>query len=642
MNSFIGTQPLRTFLFLAVLTTALVPQTLHGEEEKWQLAMNNAELRDIVEEISGILGTTVVLDPRVSGRITVMSRQALDREGVRRLFYSVLDAHNFTVIDEGDRILITPVTEAKTRAGQDSAKTATASQFVTQVIELNTSSAADIAGLVRPLVSANGYVGPSVSANALVITDTAANVGRIAKVVRQLDSGQNNLHAVVQLKHAQAADVATIIESSLGKRNADTAIQVLPDTRTNRLIVIGPPAVRQRLLDLARGLDTPATASLDNARVIRLRHSNAKQLAEVLEAMGQGRKQASPVNGVKDNSSGAPFTIKADESQNALVLIAEPAQIRTIENIVRQLDQPRAQVLIHAAIVEISGDIAQAVGVQWSFSGGDAKGFINFPGTDIPIIGGLNFDENKSAPEGALLQLGGDRFGALISALASNTHSNLLSTPSLLTLDNQEAEIIVGQNVPFKTGSYATNSNGADNPFTTVERKDVGISLKIKPYINEGSTLRLEVEQEVSDIAPSVSGIDSSDLITNKRALKSTILADDGEIIVIGGLIRDSVRTQQSGVPLLRDIPYLGALFRWTRDTQTKSNLMVFLRPTIVRSKEDLADVSQQRYNALRQLSQPGAHGNNSLLLPAEARQLFEPAMDAPVFDLRKQMPVTP
>lgn len=642
MNGFIGAHSLRTLLFLAALATAFFHGPLRADEEKWQLAMNNAELRDIVEEISTILGTTVVLDPRVSGRITVMSRQALDREGVRRLFYSVLDAHHFTVIDEGDRILITPVAEAKTRASQGTAENATASQFVTQVIELNTSSASDIAGLVRPLVSVNGYVGPSVSANALVVTDTAANVGRIAKVVGQLDSGQNNLHAVMQLRHAQAADVATIIESSLGKRNADTAIQVLADNRTNRLIFIGPPAVRLRLLDLARGLDTPATASLDNARVIRLRHSDAKQLAEVLETMGQTRKQASNLGGVKENSSSAPFMIKADESQNALVLIAEPAQIRTIENIVSQLDQPRAQVLIHAAIVEISGDIAEAVGVQWGISSGDAKGFINFPGTDIPIIGGLTFDEKKSAPEGALLQLGNDRFGALISALASNTHSNLLSTPSLLTLDNQEAEIIVGQNVPFKTGSYATNSNGADNPFTTVERKDVGISLKIKPYINEGSTLRLEVEQEVSDIAPSVSGIDSSDLITNKRALKSTILADDGEIIVIGGLIRDSVRTQQSGVPLLRDIPYLGALFRWTRDTQTKSNLMVFLRPTIVRSKEDLADVSQQRYNALRKLSQQGANGNNSLLLPAESRQLFDPALDTPVFYLRKQTPVSP
>ncbi|RON58971.1 type II secretion system secretin GspD [Pseudomonas frederiksbergensis] len=639
MKIFTAAHTLRALLLLAVPALALMAGTLRAEEEKWQLAMNNAELRDIVEEFSTILGTTVVLDPRVSGRITVMSPQALDREGVRRLFYSVLDAHNFTVIDEGERLLITPVAEARTRAGKGSVNNATASQFVTRVIELNTSSASDIAGLIRPLVSVNGYVGPSVSANALVVTDTTANVQRIAEIVRQLDAGQNNLHAVVQLHHAHAVDVAPVIEASIGKRNAETVAQVLADPRTNRLIVIGPPSVRQRLIALAQGLDIPDTATPDNARVIRLRHSDARQLAEVLETLGQGKRPAQAVGGARDTASSATFMIKADESQNALVLIAEPAQIRTIETIVRQLDQPRAQVLIHAAIVEISGDIAQAIGVQWSMSTGDAKGFINFPGTDIPIVGGLAFDEKRSAPEGALLQLGSDRFGALVSALASSTRSNLLSTPSLLTLDNQEAEIIVGQNVPFKTGSYATNSNGAENPFTTVERKDVGISLKIKPYINEGSTLRLEVEQEVSDIAPSVSGIDSSDLITNKRALKSTILADDGEIIVIGGLIRDSVRTQQSGVPLLRDIPYLGALFRWSRDTQTKSNLMVFLRPTIVRSKEDLSGVSQQRYDTLRDLSKPGAGGNSSLLLPAHSRQLFDPAPDVPLLDLEPGTP---
>ncbi len=641
MNILTGARALRCILLTAVL--AILPWACaQAAEEKWQLAMNNAELRDIVEEISAILGTTVVLDPRVSGRVTVMSRQALDREGVRRLFYAVLDAHNFTVIDEGERILITPVSEAKTRAGTASSQKPTASQFVTRVIELNSASAAELAGLVRPLVSANGYVGPSAATNALVVTDTAANTQRITQVVRQLDAGQGSKHSVVQLQHAQASDLVPVIEASVGKRSADSAIQVLADARTNRLVLIGPAAVRQRLAELAGHLDIPSTSMPDNARVIRLRHSDAKQLAEILQSMGQVGKAGSTVAGSKESSTNASLLIKADESQNALVLIAEPAQVRTIESIVRQLDQPRAQVLIHAAIVEISGDIAEAVGVQWGLSTGDAKGFINFPGTDIPIVGGLKFDESKSAPEGALLRLGSDRFGALISALASNTQSNLLSTPSLLTLDNQQAEIIVGQNVPFKTGSYATNSNGADNPFTTVERKDVGISLKIKPYINEGSTLRLEVEQEVSDIAPSVSGVNTSDLITNKRALKSTILADDGEIIVIGGLIRDSVRTQQSGVPLLREIPYLGALFRWNRETQTKSNLMVFLRPTIVRSKEDLLDVSQQRYNALRNLSQDNARGNNSLLLPADSRQLFEPVSDAPLFDLRKSAPSQP
>lgn len=632
MNSFIRGRVLRVLFGLAVVGPLTLHGSLRAEEAQWQLAMNNAELRDVVEEFSAILGKTVVLDPRVSGRITVMSREALDREGVRRLFYSVLDAHNFTVIDEGERILITPVSDARTRAGND-AQSATPSQFVTRVLNLQSSIAADVAGLVRPLVSANGYVGPSVSSNAVVVTDTAANVQRIAGVVQQLDSGRNRNHVVVRLRHAQAGDIAPLMEASGGKREGDMAGLVIADARSNRLVIIGAPAVRQRLVDLARTLDVPAVVSQDNARVIRLRYSDAKQLAEVLESVGQDKKHTPALAGLRDSAPASPFMIKADESQNALVLIAEPAQVRTIENIVRELDQPRAQVLIHAAIVEISGDIAEAVGVQWGLNRGSAKGFINFPGTDVPVIGAMDLNKLDKSTEGAILRLGGDRFSALVSALASNTRSNLLSTPSLLTLDNQEAEIIVGKNVPFKTGSYATNSNGADNPFTTVERKDVGISLKVKPYINEGSTLRLEVQQEVSDIAPSVRGVDSSDLITNKRALKSTILADDGEIIVIGGLIRDSVQTQESGVPLLRSIPYLGALFRWTRDTQTKSNLMVFLRPTIVRSNEDLADVSRQRYDALRELSKPGSRKNNSLLLPRDARQLFESSTQAPTTD---------
>lgn len=614
---------MRCVVGAACIATLLYMGTVQAQEQRWQLTMNNAELRDVVEEMSNILGTTVILDPKVQGRISVMSRQALDREGVRRLFYSVLDAHDFSVIDQGDQILIVPVAQAKSRSGNESGRAPTSAQFVTQVIPLGISNASDLAGLVRPLISSNGYIGPSVSANALVVTDTAFNVRRIGEVVRQLDSGAKNTHELVDVRHGVAADIAQLMEASIGKQNPDSGIQVLADTRSNRLVIVGTPAVRQRLVQLARSLDTVAPARLDNARVIRLRYSDAKQLADVLDTMSQGMKQPTSAS-LKDNTTATSFMVRADENQNALVIVAEPAQLRTLEGIVRELDQPRAQVLIHAAIVEISGDISEALGVQWALNGGKASGLINFPGTGLPIIGGLKFDEKTVAPEGAILKLGGDHFSALVSALASNSRSNLLSTPSLLTLDNQQAEIIVGQNVPFKTGSYATNSSGADNPFTTVERKDVGISLKIKPYINEGSTLRLEVEQEVSDIAPAVSGVDSSDLITNKRALKSTILADDGEIIVIGGLIKDSVRTQQSGVPLLRDIPYLGALFRWSRDTQTKSNLMVFLRPTIVRSGQDLSGISQQRYQDLRDLSRPAPRQNHSLQLPDDAAQLFD------------------
>jgi general secretion pathway protein D len=614
---------MRCIVGVACIAILFYMGAVRAQEQRWQLTMNNAELRDVVEEISSILGTTVILDPKVQGRITVMSRQALDREGVRRLFYSVLDAHDFSVIDQGDQILIVPVAQAKSRSGTENGRTPASAQFVTQVMPLGISNASDLAGLVRPLISPNGYVGPSVSANALVVTDTAFNVRRIGEVVRQLDSGARNTHELVEVRHGVAADIAQLMEASIGKQNADSGIQVLADTRSNRLVIVGPPVVRQRLVQLARSLDTLAPARLDNAGVIRLRYSDAKQLADVLDTLGQGMKQPTSTS-LKDSAGAMPFMVRADADQNALVIVAEPAQLRTLEGIVRALDQPRAQVLIHAAIVEISGDISEALGVQWALSGNKASGLINFPGTGLPVVGGLKFDEKTVVPEGAVLKLGGDHFSALVSALASNSRSNLLSTPSLLTLDNQQAEIIVGQNVPFKTGSYATNSSGADNPFTTVERKDVGISLKIKPYINEGSTLRLEVEQEVSDIAPAVSGVDSSDLITNKRALKSTILADDGEIIVIGGLIKDSVRTQQSGVPLLRDIPYLGALFRWSRDTQTKSNLMVFLRPTIVRSGQDLSGISQQRYQDLRELSRPTPRQNHSLQLPDDAGQLFD------------------
>lgn len=614
-----------SFAGAMALALLCISESAWAEQTRWTLAMNNAELRDVVIEMSEILGKTVILDSRVQGRITVASKASLDREGVRRLFYSVLDANNFTVIDEGERILVTPVADAKTRAGNGDVATAEAAEFVTQVIELGSSSAADLAGLVRPLVSTHGYVGPSVSANALVITETASNVRRIAQVVRQLDSGSRNSHSLVELRHGLASDIAKVMEPSLGKQTADSATQVIVDVANNRLVLIGPAAVRQRLTALARTLDTPTSDRGDNARVIRLRHSDAKQLAGVLDAMGQGLGAGvvSTARG-KEQPTGANAStlVRADESQNALVIMADPAQLRTLENIIAQLDQPRSQVLIHAAIVEVSGDISQALGVQWGGKGGSAQGAITFPGAGA-VLG--VFGSDTPLPEGALVSLGTDRFSALISALASDVHNNVLSTPSLLTLDNQQAEILVGQNVPFKSGSYTTSGTGSDNPFTTVTRQDIGISLKIKPYINEGSTLRLEVEQENSEIAPTVSGVDSSDLITNKRSLKSTILADDGEIIVIGGLIKDSVRTQQSGVPLLRSIPYLGALFRWSRDTHQKTNLMVFLRPTIVRSKRDLESASADRYNALRDLSKSASKDANSLLLPRNPHQMFDP-----------------
>ena len=627
----------RLLLCSVVLSTALVQSEALADEPYWQLAMKDAELREIVQEMSSVLGATIVLDPRVQGRITVMSEAPLDRDGVRELFYAVLDAHGFAVVDQGDRLLIIPAAEAKARAGNPDGSD---QAFVTQVIELNASVAADVAGLLRPLVSTNGYVGPSASANALIITDTASNTRRIAELVRQLDGGTRHDYSVVELRHAQASDVAKVMQQSLGKKAEGPSSQVIADASANRLVILGNKPVRERLSKLAHSLDTKPTQQSENSRVIRLRHSDAKQLAEVLETVAQGMQQDTALAGATQKASTSEVMVAADEGQNALVIMADPAKVRSLESIVRQLDQPRSQVLIHAAIVEISGDIVNTLGVQWGVNSGSAQGGITFPGTNIQV--GALAGPNPALPEGAVLQLGGDRFNALISALASDTNNNILSTPSLLTLDNQEASILVGQNVPLKSSTQNSSGNN-DNPFTTFTRQDIGISLKIKPHINEGSLLRLEVEQENSELAPSLQGEDSTDLITNKRTLKSTILAEDGEIIVIGGLIKDSVRTQVSGVPLLRDIPYLGALFRWSRDEHTKTNLMVFVRPTIVRSKHDIREISEDRYNALRNLSQPSSKDTNSLLLPSDPHQMFDGNLQDPnTVDLRRPKAARP
>lgn len=626
----------RLLLCSVVLSTALLQSDVLADEPYWQLAMKDAELREIVQEMSSVLGATIVLDPRVQGRITVMSEAPLDREGVRELFYAVLDAHGFAVVDQGDRLLIIPAAEAKARAGNPDGSD---QAFVTQVIELNASVAADVAGLLRPLVSTNGYVGPSASANALIITDTASNTRRIAELVRQLDGGTRHDYSVVELRHAQASDVAKVMQQSLGKKAEGPSSQVIADASANRLVILGNKPVRERLSKLAHSLDTKPTQQSENSRVIRLRHSDAKQLAEVLETVAQGMQQDTALAGATQKASTSEVMVAADEGQNALVIMADPAKVRSLESIVRQLDQPRSQVLIHAAIVEISGDIVNTLGVQWGVNSGSAQGGITFPGTNIHV--GALAGPNPALPEGAVLQLGGDRFNALISALASDTN-NILSTPSLLTLDNQEASILVGQNVPLKSSTQNSSGNN-DNPFTTFTRQDIGISLKIKPHINEGSLLRLEVEQENSELAPSLQGEDSTDLITNKRTLKSTILAEDGEIIVIGGLIKDSVRTQVSGVPLLRDIPYLGALFRWSRDEHTKTNLMVFVRPTIVRSKHDIREISEDRYNGLRNLSQPSSKDTNSLLLPSDPHQMFDGNLQDPnTVDLRRPKAARP
>ncbi|MCO3058523.1 type II secretion system protein GspD [Pseudomonas aeruginosa] len=596
----------RALLILGTLSFPLASQANDPDGRLWTLNMKDAELRDLVSEVGEITGKTMVLDPRMSGKVTVQSTSAMDQEGIYSLFLSVLRSQGFAALDQGDRVLIVPVAEAKTKASRHRGNASEA--FVTEVLALDNATASEVSAVVRPLVANDAYVAPSASSNALVVTDSANNVERIRQVVRELDGAGHKSFTTLKLEHAWATEVArTLTESVSQNGGGPNAAKAIGDARSNRLILVGPTSLREQMARLARALDVPGDANA-STRVVRLHHSDAKQLEELLN--GIGKRMENGARGGKDGGAqGSPIMISADTSQNALVLMAEPAQLAMLDNVIAQLDRPRAQVLVEAAIVEVSGDINEALGVQEA-------------------------GKRPNLPDGAIIGIGSRNFGALVTALSSDSNNNLLSTPSLLTLDNEAAEILVGQNVPFQTGSYTTDSAGASNPFTTVERKDVGITLKVTPHINEGDTLRLKVEQESSELASAPAGISTSDVITNKRSVKSTILADDGQIIVIGGLIKDNVKTQVSKVPLLGSIPLLGRLFRSTKDINEKTNLMVFLRPTLLRNTANADSLSQRKYDGLRQL-RPAAGGANGLLLPEDPRRLFDGAGDK-VVDMRK------
>ena len=622
---------------LAVTTAPETPSAVNSESaEYWTINLKDADIREFIDQIAEITGETFIVDPRVKGQVSVVSQARLSSNEAYQLFLSVMSTHGFTVINQGGQARIVPNADAKAEAG---APRALADQLETRLIQVQHNAASELLPLIRPLVPQYGHLAAVPSSNALIISDRRANIARLEELIRQLDHKNENDYSVLNLQHAWVMDAAETLNAAIarGQAGGTSGTQVIADTRTNRLILLGPPAARAKLAAMARALDSPSVRSA-NTRVIRLRHNDAKTLAATLGELAAG--MTSPEGG---GAASRPqnMLIRADESLNALILLAEPETVNTLEDVVRQLDVPRAQVLVEAAIVEVSGDIADALGVQWAI---DARGStgglggVNFGNTGLAVGSLLQSLQSErpvldGLPDGAIIGLGTDSFGALITALSSNSKSNLLSTPSLLTLDNQRAEILVGQNVPFQTGSYTTDPSGAGNPFTTIERQDIGVTLKVTPHINEGATLRLEIEQEISSIAPSASlTARAVDLITNKRAIKSTILAEDGQVVVLGGLIQDDVTRSESKVPLLGDIPLLGRLFRSTKDTHIKRNLMVFLRPSVVRDAAGLAALSGKKYSDIRVL---GNGGRNAVLPPSE-HLLFDGLGERPV-DLRLQ-----
>ncbi|HEP8873961.1 TPA: type II secretion system secretin GspD, partial [Pseudomonas aeruginosa] len=474
------------------------------EEEQWTINMKDAEIGDFIEQVSSISGQTFVVDPRVKGRVTVVSQARLSLAEVYQLFLSVLATHGYAVLPQGDQARIVPNMEARQDAAQKTVRDGPGS-LETRVVQAQQTSVAELIPMIRPLVPAHGHLAAVPSANALIVSDRRSNIERIEAIVRSLDRAGEHDYSIYDMRHAWVAEIAEVLDRSVTPAAGKSAatVQVLADSRSNRLVLLGPPQARARLLRLAQSLDVPSSRSA-NSRVIRLRHGDAKTLAATLGEIGESLHGERGQDGRGSGKRG--LLVRADESLNALVILADPEDVGLLEDIVRQLDVPRAQLLVEAAIVELSGEIGDALGVQWALRSGHVAGGAGFADSGLSIgtlLGALQAGKPPAElPDGAIVGLGSRDFGALVTALSRNSRSNLLSTPSLLTLDNQKAEILVGQNVPFQTGSYTTSASGSSNPFTTVERKDIGVTLKVTPHIGEDRMLRLEIEQEISSIAP--------------------------------------------------------------------------------------------------------------------------------------------
>ena len=623
-------------------------QGQRSPEQRWVLNQQNADIREFIAQIAGITGKSFVLDPRIkSGNtVSVISSRSMTRTEIYDIFLEVLNANGFSVVPKGSSNTIVPNTTVKTAGriveGDENPANAT---LVTHVIDLHSVSAVEVIPIVRPLIAQYGHAAASASGNAIVISDHKNNVERITRLVRELDNASDNDYEVLALQHIWVGDIAKLIQETLsgGKGQLPSGVQVLADERSNRLVIKGNANKRAKIRKLVETLDRKGVRQ-SSTRVIFLRHADAKNIADMLnevsgaihsdsqsQSAGSSQGSASVKNTTprpaasKSRSTGRGklangTVIRADETTNALVIIADPDTLNELESLVRQLDIRRSQVLIEAAIVEVGGDIDESLGLQWGYQGKRSSD------SGISVVGAAVPDPLQF---GTVL-LRNSNFGVLIKALSSKSNINLMSTPSLMTLDNEESEFVVGQEVSFTTGSYQQNNTNATNPFKTSERKPVGLTLKVTPHIGEGNTLRLEIEQELSNLTQDSSG---ENPITSQRKLKTVVIVDDQETIVLGGILRDIVTRKTQKVPVLGSIPLFGLLFRNKQDITEKQNLMLFLKPTIIRTGDDASSVTLDKYSTLKAIH--GRQYESPLLnqMPPNVEELFDASAPAPVAD---------
>ncbi|MCO5785145.1 type II secretion system protein GspD [Pseudomonas sp. G11-1] len=628
-------------LSLSLLSGAIMAQAPveRGDGDELVLNLRDADINGLIEIVSQETGINFIVDPRVRGQVNVVSGQAIKRDELYDLFLGVLKSYGFAAVSGAEgTVRIVPEVQAKENEVGTLERNSRGDEFITHVISVRHLDASQLVRILRPLVPKGGHLAAAAESNSLVIADTAANVRRIEALIQRIDQESMEEFEVIALEHASALDLVRITEglqASSPEENASKRVRMIADERTNTVVLLGDPQRRLAYRAMIRQLDV--AGDVGNTQVHYLRYAKAEDVAEVLRGIAEGRDVENGAVGSSSSSSSGTSSgsygygnqssrvrIQAHDSTNSVVIYGPAELTREMSQIIRQLDIRRAQVLVEAVIAEVSYDRAKELGVQWGFANeGAGVGVINFArggGGILNLAAGINgFLEGDvttppSLSDGATLggvgTIGSTQIGLLINALQGDSSSNILSTPSLLTLDNEEAEIVVGQNVPFIVGRSVENSGQA---FDTIQREDVGIKLRIRPQINEGNAVRLEIAQEVSQIAPGASG--AADLITNKRSLNTHVMVDDNQLIVLGGLIDDQMVETRDKVPLLGDIPGLGRLFRYDTANVEKRNLMVFLRPVIVRDTAVAESLTHAKYSYIRD-QQLKEQGRNDSLLP--------------------------
>ncbi len=620
-----------------VLCMLMLCATSQAWAREVTLNFKNADIRAFIEFVSGFSGKNFLVDNRVKGKVTIISPTPISEDHAYDVFLSVLEVNGFAAVPSGSVIKIVPRAESKQKSLPilKSSKGNHNDAMVTQVIRLKYADAQQLVALIRPLISPNSHLVGYPRGNMLLLTDSASNIRRIQYIMKLLDRKDAVGVQLFALKHASADKLATTLTTLYSSGGPGTpagrvgGVKAIAHQPGNMLIVIGAPQIINEVAGVIEKLDVAPESDSGRLQVRYLKHANAEDVAKVLNELVGGQSSAETNTGAKKALFTGNVRVVADKATNALLITADPSDITAVGRIVDRLDIRRRQVLIEALIVEVSGNAIQRFGVEWMAAGGNTVGVQNFKNLG-PISKAVADNANavppvstsaalaSAAPTGLTLGIVNKALsiGALLHALESDNDANVLSTPNLLTMDNEEAEIVVGKNVPFLTGQNVTQG-GTANPFQTIERKDVGLTLRVTPQISDGDSVRLEIYQEISSVDGGTAA--EGGIITSKRSIKTVVLANGGQMIVLGGLMRDDNSSKVQRVPCLGAIPILGEPFKFTENQTNKTNLMVFLKPHIIKNGKQIEEITDHKYIDIKDLYEHPVEGG-TIIFPLDKK----------------------